>query len=128
MIGDEGQLTFVLQRECVKLPIWLGASTLPRLGCPLHLSNRAVFPLWLGKFDKLPILPPFMALCREADPDIPVGLIFPRKGFQQGLILHSGGQDYIASRGSAIVWRDNGRELIVQSLATFVAHLKELIA
>ncbi len=127
IIRDGGSLTFELQRQFFHLPVWLGCSTLPKLGCDLFMSNKAVFPIWLSRFGSLPIVPPYRELQQEADHGIPVGLIFPRKGFQQGLILHGGGQDFVAAGGSAIVWRDEAGELVVQSLATFVAHLRELI-
>jgi hypothetical protein len=128
-LTEQGHMTFDLLRSHLALPFWIGCTTLPKLGCALHMSPKAILPVWFSRFGSLPICRPFRDLHAQAaqsSPGLPVALIFPRKGLRQGLVIHNGGFNQLALSSSAMLYRDSELgELVVQSYATFVAQLKE---
>ena len=89
---------------------------------PLHRDRHAVHPRWFRNFRHLPFYKPYAEFYENVGDGLtPVGLIFPRKGFQQGLVLHNGPlEEYVPSNGGAHVYVGGGKEpmtLVVQPLS-----------
>ena len=103
------RLTFVFFHEHFpSFPIILGANDLGILPEPLHRLQKAIFPEWFRNFTQLPFMPMYEELYSSTTGLArPLGMIFPRKGFQQGLVVHNGdpstfvplGGSYFAHRG-----------------------------
>ena len=55
---------------------------------PLHKNSKAVLPYWFKSFTGLPFMDAYREALRENTRfGWPVGMVFPRRGFQQGLIV-----------------------------------------
>lgn len=123
-------LTFEWLNGLGCLPVYL--SYVHDLGKqPLHKQPKAVQPNWFKAFPSLPFISHYVELVKSIPVNIdkPIGLIFPRKGFGQGLILHNGDlEDYVPFDTGCHVYRmkenSNNDFLIVQSYSSFVESLK----
>jgi len=98
---------------------------------PLHRQQKAIHPNWFKDFPKLPFIEHYVDLVKNLPPiiDRPIVLIFPRKGFGQGLILHNGDLvDYLPFDTGCHVYRmkenSNNDFLIVQSYSSLVSIFK----
>jgi len=115
--------------EFSTFPVWLGGDKLQGIP-PLHQYNKAVFPVWLKTFLRLPFIPAYeelhASLGKLANVK-PVALVFPRKGFRQGLVVHNGDfHTFVPPQSSCHVYHGGGRkpvDLIVQPYAGFVDHI-----
>jgi len=110
-------------------PMILGASALPELPA-LHRNEKAIHPLWFKSFTSLPFIKFYEDLLHRygtRDSDHPVGLVFPRKGFRDGMILHNGHLDtYVGERGSCHLFRGKqDRRLIVQPYSAFLDRIRD---
>ena len=73
---------------------------------PLHRDQKAVLPYWFKSFTELPFMPPYEeALTRHMAFGRPVGMIFLRSGFKQGLVIHNGGENYLPEKTSCFLHR-----------------------
>lgn len=107
-------------------PVRLAASRLD--GVKLHTDPRAVLPALFRDFARVPFVVAYDALVeqRAGDDDRPLGLVFPRKGFRKGMIIHDGaGLDPAVSRGLVLTYqgRDPRHRLFVQPYQTFLEGL-----
>lgn len=71
-------------------PIYLGASRLG--GVQLHLEQSAMLPALFKSFGAAPFVEAYDAFYESAATRVtgrPVGLIFPRKGFKNGLVVYA---------------------------------------
>lgn len=127
----EGNRTFSFEAfyaECPKFPMHLFFDNLPG-SIPIHRDNKSVHPMWFKSFMSLPVVKLYkekLSLCPWSGEDRPVGLVFPRKGFQQGLIVHNGSFDRFVSDGSGchVYRQEGGSTLIVQAFTGFLSHLE----
>lgn len=98
---------------------------------PLHRNQKAIQPNWFLKFPTLPFMSHYNKLLENlpSTETRTVGLIFPRKGFGQGLILHNGDiNDYVPHDTGFHVYRTKENAttdfLIVQPYSSLIAKLK----
>ena len=123
-------LTFNLFRqEFPTFPVSLTCHNLN--GLSLHSEAKAALPIWFKDFQHLP----FMKFYAEAFESLgslaqhkPVGMVFPRKGFPQGLIVHNGDvHEFVPPQGSCFVHLGGGKKsqgmLVVQPYVSFLDHI-----
>lgn len=71
---------------------------------PLHASSKAVLPRWFQTFRDLPFVPPYLDFAAgDAGKRRPAGLVFPRKGLAQGLVIHNGDLQFLLPGGSCFL-------------------------
>jgi hypothetical protein len=114
---------------CSAFPMHLFFDTLSDQ-IPIHRDNKSVHPMWFKSFTALPVIKKYTEKIKQCSWDFnccPVGLVFPRKGFQQGLIVHNGSfEKYVPeSSGCHIYKQEGGSTLIVQSFTGFLSNLKQ---
>lgn len=84
-------LTFrAFHQQEPSFPLYLGASRLD--GVQLHLESGAMIPALFKTFGAAPFVTAydrFYEATAERAGDRPVGLIFPRKGFKNGLVIYA---------------------------------------
>lgn len=126
--GLDGRLTFrAFNATFPSFPFWLGCSRLD--GLELHLDKNSIQPAWFKRFRTLPFFLEFRQLFDDLGDDVetkPVAFVFPRKGFQQGLVIHNGDLRYIGEHGSAHVYYGGGKSplnLVVQPYSSFLDNL-----
>ena len=76
-------------------------------GLQLHRDNGSVFPLWFARFPDLPFVAPFEASVDAARASLAgrgAGLVFPRKGFAQGMVVHTPVAGVTFRPGVCVVW------------------------
>jgi len=102
-------------------------------GKQLHRDPRAFHPEWFKNFMRLPFMYWYQDLYEEwggVDNPKPVGLVFPRKGFAQGLVVHNGGLDnFVGPNGSCHVYVGGGKKpmtLVVQPFQSMLDHVKKV--
>lgn len=126
------QLTFrVFNYVYPTFPMTLGCNRLSHLPKPLHLLQEAIFPAWLKNFRNLPIVEPFESFYESLGDERtvrPVGMIFPRNGFPQGLILHTGSPDqFVPPRSGYFCYHGGDKkhplDLVVQPYSLFLDHI-----
>jgi hypothetical protein len=125
-----GQYTFAEFNRVVDFPMYLSAE--PMMGAtPIHRDPHAVHPMWFKSFRSLP----FVKLYEErleswcdSKQDRPLGMVFPRKGFLQGLIIHNGDWErFVSPHSSCHVFKGGKKHmmnLIVQPYIGFIDGLK----
>jgi hypothetical protein len=122
-----GPLTFEAVNAKLGLPIVLTADAGD--GVPLHRLDKAVHPNWFKKFGKLPFaqvyFERFAAYSLTGDTR-PLALVFPRKGFAQGLCVHNGPlQQYVADGAGVHLYRSPIGDVTVQPFRDVISVLKE---
>jgi hypothetical protein len=125
-----GKYTFAEFNRVVDFPMYLAAE--PMIGTPpIHRDPHSIHPMWFKSFCSLP----FVKLYEEkleawfsGKRDRPLGMVFPRKGFLHGLILHNGDLErFIAPQSSCHVFKGGKKHmmnLIVQPYTGFIDNLK----
>jgi hypothetical protein len=86
-------------------PLRLSSSRLD--GKELHKERTAALPRWFEHFRGLPFVAPFHAFLSsigESSDLKPTGLVFPRKGFRQGLIIYNGDLNEYRIKGGEFVF------------------------
>ena len=79
-------------RDYVNLEMTLVAEPLSG-EIPIHKSTKSVHPNWFRAFTTMPFVRSYYAHYDERSngrKDYQLGMVFPRKGMRQGLILHNG--------------------------------------
>lgn len=127
-----GQYTFSDFRRVVSsFPAYLLAE--PMAGVQqLHRDPRAIHPMWFKSFLSLP----FVKLYEERLEELydtkqkkPFGMVFPRKGFAQGLILHNGNWDlFVPNQSSCHIFKGSKKKsitLLVQPYSSFIDHVRD---
>lgn len=112
-------------------PVQLRAETIE--GLPLHRNPKAIHPLWFKSFRHLSFVESYERLFGElADKDKPLGMVFPRKGFLHGLIIHNGDWDlFVAPQSSCHMFKGGSKRsmnLIVQPYMSFIDNIKSGLA
>jgi len=124
-LGYPGLNFSLFQELYPSFPIVLGCDRLN--GLALHESSQAVLPAWYKSFAKVPFVPAFERFCERAAASLHgrgIGLIFPRKGFRDGLIIYTGLDD-CWNEGGGFIFRmgkaDKSVDVIVRPFADLVA-------
>lgn len=112
---------------CPTFPVTLGCDNLKHRKYPLHKDPKAVLPLWMKTFLELPFIQAYRKfyenLGQEADSQ-PVGLVFPRRGFARGLIVHNAGQHFVQPHsGCFYYYGGDSTSLVVQPFVNFVHYV-----
>jgi|TARA_R110000751_G_scaffold47597_13_gene106518 hypothetical protein len=95
---------------------------------PLHRDAKAVHPMWFKSFRSLSFVSVYEERFGESSrEERPFGMVFPRKGFLQGLILHNGDWDlFIPPQSSCHLFKGGKKRsmnLIVQPYQGFIDHV-----
>ncbi len=107
----------------------------PLAGEPaIHRDSRCVHPAWFKNFGSLPFVTRYgEKLVEHKDPDTPLGMVFPRKGFSQGMIIHNGDFERCVPPGSGchIHLTGGGKSkasitLLVQPYLVFIDRFRSL--
>ena len=101
---------------------------------PIHKDQKSVHPNWFKKFLGLSFAEAYadhFEKLSAAKLGKPIGMIFPRKGFAQGLLMHNGDWDYFVPPNSSCHLFKGGKKvemnLVVQPYSSFVDHIKDLL-
>ena len=117
-------------------PVVLGGNSLVGME-PLHRHSGAIHPMWFKSFRNLPFISFYEDLLHVAGVDSladsnfrPFGLVFPRKGFRDGLIVHNGDWEaFTADNSSCHLFKGKGGfTLLVQPYAAFLDHVRDGIS
>lgn len=126
--------SFEAYNQVVNFPMYLFAEPLLNVP-PIHRDPRTIHPFWFKAFRGLPFveryeeqLEPLLAKY----PDRPVGMVFPRKGFLQGLLIHNGDWELFAPlQASCHIFKSGKKRemnLIVQPYSGFIDHVRDVLA
>jgi hypothetical protein len=113
--------------EFPTFPILLGASTLG--GVKLHLDASALLPNLFKAFMAAPFVDAYDEFYERVESladGRAVGLVFPRKGFSQGLVIHNEGLEAVAYHGLTLLYA-NGSHKKNQQHQLFVRPFQTLI-
>lgn len=131
LAASSSAYTFAEFNRVVDFPMYLSAET--TIGNqPIHRDPKAIHPIWFKSFRSLPFVQRYEecfetlhALCKHK----PIGMIFPRKGFSQGLIIHNGDWElFVAPQSSCHIFKSGRKHtmnLIVQPYVGFVDHIRD---
>jgi hypothetical protein len=92
-------------QEFPSSPLLLGASTLD--GAKLHTDARVMLPALFKRFDAAPFVTAFEEFYEREEGRAQgrtLGLVFPRKGLRQGLIIHGEGLEAVFCHGLSLVY------------------------
>ena len=128
-----GLYTFEAFNRVVEFPMELFGEPLKEEP-PIHRDARAIHPLWFKAFVGLP----FMRYYEERfsaftmnNPERPLGMVFPRKVFSQGLIVHNGDWDlFVPPQSSCHIFKGGKKHsmnLIVQPYLGFIDHVRKTL-
>lgn len=129
---EDTRLTFTAFNEVFSsFPVWVTGTNLGDLSDALHLHQKATLPNWFKTFTSLPFIKHYTeayAAAGNLATEKPVGLVFPRKGFKQGLIVHNGDwQTFVPPKSSCHLYVGGGNRkqtvLLVQPFSTFLTHV-----
>lgn len=124
-------LSFGLVNALPKFPMTFGYTRLPGRP-PLHRDPNAIHPLWLKAFLNLPFVEIYNERYELADKTRPFGLVFPRKGFGNGLVIHNGDVElFVPPVSCCHLFRGGKRHamtLVVQPYITLIDCIREDIA
>jgi hypothetical protein len=111
-------------------PLLLGTSTLPMIHEPLHRCEKAFHPEWFRNFMKLPFMEAYSELhdkYGDRTESAAVGLVFPRKGFPQGLLVHNGDlATFVPPNSSAHTYYGSGPVGMTITVQPFVGWLTKV--
>lgn len=127
-----GQYTFAeFHRLVPGFPLVLFAEAL-RDERPIHRDPRTIHPMWFKAFRGLPFVQRYEERFEELYPSLqgsPLGMIFPRKGFAQGLVLHNGDwEQFVAPCSSCHIFKGGKKRkmtLLVQPYSGLVDHIRD---
>lgn len=124
------RLTFDCFNQVIHdFPSTLRSHNFAELKKPMHLVQEAILPNLFRHFAKAPFVKKYNEMKEEyRTSNKPFGLLFPRKGLQQGLVIHNGYQgDFVPAGASCFVWQPTRDDtpLIVQDLLMFLWQINE---
>lgn len=125
---EDAFFTFPLFEEFFgPLPLLLHIDRL-KDGPPLHERDDCAHPLWWKRFFKLPFVSRYLEWRESVGAQRrPTGLIFPLKGFPQGLVVHDGSlEKFLDKRQAAHVYDADAVRLLVQPLTDVVAAFRRI--
>lgn len=114
---DERRLTFVaLNFQFPTFPFLLGCSRLE--GNPVHKDRKSTEPARFKSFGSVPFVQAFHEFKEQVGQEAAwrsVGVIFPRKGFRYGMIIHDNDEESYWEQGLSWVYKDaKGDRIYVQ--------------
>lgn len=126
------QYTFAEFRRVVSnFPLHLIAEPL-KDSMPIHRDPRAIHPMWFKSFRGLPFVKRYEERFEELYSTFqgkPFGMVFPRKGFAQGLVLHNGDWDlFVPTQSSCHVFKGGKKHamtLLIQPYSGLIDHIRE---
>jgi hypothetical protein len=129
--SDSGVYTFAEFNRVVDFPVFLFAE--PMIGAlPLHRDPKAIHPMWFKSFRGLPFVQRYeehFETLIATHKNKPLGMVFPRKGFSQGLVIHNGDWELlVAQQASCHIFkggRKHAMNLIVQPYNGFIDNIRE---
>lgn len=98
---------------------------------PIHRDPKAIHPLWFKSFLKLKFVSGFEEFFDNfSDKKTkPMGIVFPRKGFAQGLIMHNGDWElFVPPQSSCHIFKGDKMNLVVQGYSDFIDHVRDGLA
>lgn len=129
--SGESSWTFPLMSELPRFPMRLQLATEER-SLPIHRDPKFIHPVWFKSFLSLPIVREYL---EAYDPDAesrPQGLIFSRKGFARGLVLHTGDFTVFVPPDAACHVFRGGKcsrvSYVVQSYASLLDGIRDEVA
>jgi hypothetical protein len=117
-------------------PVILTGTSLPGVTA-IHRNTSAVHPMWFKSFCNLPFVKFYEDELQRYGTETsdtggrPLGMVFPRKGFRDGLIVHNGDwQTFSPSNSSCHLFKGKNRHstLLVQPYAAFLDHVRDKIS
>ena len=134
-----GELTFEgFNDRFPNFPVVLAGTALVGME-PLHRHSGAIHPMWFKSFRNLPFISFYedfihttasLASFTNSVALRPRGMVFPRKGFRDGLILHNGDwESFTADNSSFHLFKGkDGFTLLVQPYVAFLDHVRDGIS
>jgi len=127
----DGRYTFEAFNRVLDFPMEMCGENL-KDEPPIHRDQRSIHPLWFKAFIGLPFVRCYeerFTVFAEKNPDRALGMVFPRKGFSQGLILHNGDWDlFVPPQSSCHLFKGGKKHamnLIVQPYMGFIDHVRK---
>jgi hypothetical protein len=125
--GNDGVLRFsAFNNVYPYFPIVLGST---RLDEPIHRCKHSIEPARYKKFTKVPFVVAYQDFFSErfVKGDLrSIGLVFPRRGFKHGLVIHNDDSETSWTQGSCWVYKTNkGVRLYVQPYLQLLNGIKE---
>lgn len=131
--APDGRYTFEAFNRVVEFPMDLFGESLAD-DPPIHRDQRSIHPIWFKAFVGLPFVRYYEERFTEhvsKNPERPLGMVFPRKGFSQGLILHNGDWDlFVPPQSSCHLFKGGKKHsmnLIVQPFMGFIDHVRKTL-
>jgi hypothetical protein len=130
--SDSGVYNFTEFNRVVDFPVYLFSE--PMIGAtPIHRDPKSIHPMWFKAFLGLPFVQQyedkFETLIIRVGKNKPIGMVFPRKGFSQGLIIHNGDWERFVAPQAGCHFFKGGKKhamnLIVQPYIGFIDHIRE---
>lgn len=95
---------------------------------PIYRDKKSVHPLWFKSFRTIPFVRKFEERLEEylenSDKSKPFGMIFPRKGFANGMIIHTGDWNvYVGCSSGCHLYKGSdtfGSNYVVQPYRWFI--------
>ena len=129
--SSTGLYTFEAFNRVVDFPMSLFAEAM-KDEPPLHRDTRAIHPIWFKAFIGLPFMSYYEERFSEFiqnNSERALGMVFPRKGFSQGLIVHNGDWDlFVPPQSSCHIFKGGKKHsmnLIVQPFMGFIDHVRK---
>ena len=129
----DGRYTFEEFNRVVDFPMELCGDSM-KDEMPIHRDQKSIHPNWFKAFTGLPFVQHYeekFSEHAEKNPLRPLGMVFPRKGFLQGLIIHNGDWElFIPPRSSCHIFRGGKKHsmnLIVQPYMGFIDHVRKSV-
>jgi hypothetical protein len=126
-----GNLTFSSVNSCLQLSMCFASYAMTGK-LAIHRDTKHVHPLWFKNFEKLPFVVVYLEKYREYSCTSqgefrPLCMVFPRKGFMQGMCIHNGAVDtYLREDSSGHVYRSGkySQDFLVQPFQSVARILK----
>lgn len=129
-LHDFEYLSFSAFEQVCRFPFKLWTNGLTDLK-PIYRDSKSVHPLWFKSFRKIPFVMLFEQrleeLLEEDSGFSAFGMIFPRKGFRNGMIIHTGHwEEYVGYSSGCHVYKgkeDLGINYVVQPYQAFITNI-----
>lgn len=136
--GDTRLRFDIFQTQYPTFPFQLTTSRLRRLELPnvnketpsnyqVHADPACFEPARYKQFERVPFVVAFRNLQEQVDdPNQTIGVVFPRKGLRQGMVIHNDLSEQYWSVGSCWVYKEkDGAKLFVQPFEALITGLRK---
>jgi|TARA_R110000824_G_scaffold82768_15_gene207528 hypothetical protein len=133
-VAPSGRISFDdFNNRFPTFPMLLSASSLPG-ETPMHRNPKGIHPMWFKSFKGLPFisfyeeeLERYKAEVFGNDESRVLGMVFPRKGFAHGLVVHNGDwQTYLPQNSGCHLYQGGkvkSMTLVVQPFSGLLDHV-----